>query len=101
MQSQENMERWMSSDAVINFPCRLEDLPTPALIVDEDVVRRNCERMVAKAAKAGVTLRPHVKVSYAWMGFAHPFDRTLNCGYNREFLHHTGEFIHYYRTYLD
>jgi hypothetical protein len=63
MAESNSIERWMSSETVTNFPCRLDDLPTPALIVDEDVVRRNCTQMSAKAAKAGVMLRPHVKVN--------------------------------------
>jgi D-serine deaminase-like pyridoxal phosphate-dependent protein len=46
---------------MVKFPCSLEDLPTPALLVDEDVVRRNCEKMLSKAAAAGVNLRPHMK----------------------------------------
>lgn len=47
--------------ADITFPCRIEDLPTPCLLVDEDAVRQNCEKMLSKASSADVTLRPHVK----------------------------------------
>ena len=43
------------------LPCSLKDLPTPCLLVDEDVVRSNCESMLQKAAQARVYLRPHVK----------------------------------------
>lgn len=45
----------------MKFPCSLEDLPTPALLVDDDTVRRNCEKMLSKAAAAGVNIRPHMK----------------------------------------
>lgn len=49
-------------DTASNFVGRsIGDLPTPCLVVDEDVVKRNCERMLAKAREAGVKLRPHVK----------------------------------------
>lgn len=40
---------------------QLSDLPTPALLLDLDILTRNIERMSAKAQKLGVTLRPHVK----------------------------------------
>src|SRR4051794_37376731 len=39
----------------------LDDLPTPALLLDLDVVERNLRRMAERAAALGVTLRPHVK----------------------------------------
>ncbi len=41
----------------------LEDLPTPALILDLDRVERNCERMIRRAAELGVLLRPHMKTA--------------------------------------
>ena len=40
---------------------RLEDLPTPALLLDLDVLERNLERMAAKVRRLGVALRPHIK----------------------------------------
>lgn len=40
---------------------RIDDLPTPALLLDLDILTRNIERMAAKAAKLGVRLRPHIK----------------------------------------
>lgn len=40
---------------------RVADLPTPAAVVDLDVVERNCERMASRAHDLGVALRPHVK----------------------------------------
>jgi D-serine deaminase-like pyridoxal phosphate-dependent protein len=39
----------------------IEDLPTPAVLVDLDVLERNVARMAARARAAGVGLRPHVK----------------------------------------
>ena len=41
----------------------LDDLPTPALILDRAVLRRNLKRMSARLAAAGVMLRPHVKTA--------------------------------------
>lgn len=40
---------------------RVHDLPTPALLVDLDVLERNLARMQAKCDRLGVALRPHVK----------------------------------------
>ena len=34
---------------------------TPALLVDRTIVQRNCDRMRQKAARSGVSFRPHVK----------------------------------------
>lgn len=39
----------------------ITELPTPALLLDLDVLERNLARMQARAARAGVRLRPHVK----------------------------------------
>lgn len=39
----------------------LDDLPTPALILDLDVLERNLTRMSGRAESLGVRLRPHVK----------------------------------------
>jgi D-serine deaminase-like pyridoxal phosphate-dependent protein len=39
----------------------LDDLPTPCLLLDLDVVERNLRRMAERAAALGVALRPHVK----------------------------------------
>ncbi len=40
---------------------RLDDLPTPALVLDLSVLEANLERMQAKADRLGVALRPHAK----------------------------------------
>ena len=39
----------------------IEDLPTPAVLVDLDVVERNIARQTERARAAGVRLRPHAK----------------------------------------
>lgn len=41
----------------------LNDLSTPALILDLDRVERNCERMIDRATRLGVQLRPHMKTA--------------------------------------
>jgi len=40
---------------------KLNELPTPALVVDLDRLERNIERMADRARQLGVRLRPHVK----------------------------------------
>src|SRR5262245_33472833 len=39
----------------------IDDLPTPVLLLDLDVLERNLRRMSEKAAGFGVALRPHIK----------------------------------------
>ena len=39
----------------------LHDLPTPAVVVEIETVRRNIRRMADYCAKHGLALRPHVK----------------------------------------
>lgn len=41
----------------------LEDLKTPNLLLNEAVLRRNCERMSQRMKQAGLTLRPHMKTA--------------------------------------
>jgi D-serine deaminase-like pyridoxal phosphate-dependent protein len=41
----------------------LEQLETPALLLDEAIMTRNIERMRNQARRLGVTLRPHVKTN--------------------------------------
>ena len=41
----------------------LDDLPTPALILDRAILRRNLKRMSDRLRGAGVMLRPHVKTA--------------------------------------
>lgn len=44
------------------------ELPSPSFVVDVDVVKRNCTRMIAKAKQQGVRMRPHVKTHKAIEG---------------------------------
>jgi len=39
----------------------IEDLPTPAVVVDLDVLERNIRSMAERALESGVRLRPHAK----------------------------------------
>jgi len=39
----------------------IHDLPTPALLLDADVLERNLRRMAERAETLGVSLRPHIK----------------------------------------
>jgi D-serine deaminase-like pyridoxal phosphate-dependent protein len=39
----------------------LDQVATPALLLDLPKLRRNCDRMLAKARSLGTTLRPHMK----------------------------------------
>lgn len=41
----------------------IHDLPSPALLLDLDVLERNVRRMAEKAHRLGVALRPHFKTS--------------------------------------
>jgi len=45
----------------VGDPRRLDDLATPAVVVDLDVLERNIGRMAALARAAAVRLRPHAK----------------------------------------
>lgn len=40
---------------------RLDEIPTPALVLDLDVLDANLERMARRLQRLGVTVRPHVK----------------------------------------
>src|SRR5258708_15943184 len=41
----------------------IDDLPTPALILDRAILRRNLKRMSDRLSTAGVVLRPHLKTA--------------------------------------
>ena len=43
------------------LPKTIADLETPCFLVDIDVVKRNCQRMIDRCQKFGVELRPHMK----------------------------------------
>lgn len=47
--------------ATITAGTRTDDLPTPSVVVDLDVLERNAARMARLAEQAGVALRPMVK----------------------------------------
>ncbi|MCB1645644.1 MAG: DSD1 family PLP-dependent enzyme [Pseudomonadales bacterium] len=47
---------------VLDQPVRLEDLPTPALIIDLDAMERNLDKMQQHLASAGMVLRAHTKM---------------------------------------
>ncbi len=40
---------------------RLQDVPTPAAVVDRAVVRRNCDSMLRACEALQLDFRPHVK----------------------------------------
>ena len=42
---------------------KLDDLPTPVLLLDRQRLLRNCARMRERAAALGVSLRPHLKTA--------------------------------------
>src|SRR4051794_17825979 len=46
---------------VVRDGASLDQLDTPAVVVDLDVLERNVERMAAFAREHGVVLRPHAK----------------------------------------
>lgn len=48
---------------VAERPSRILELITPALLLDRAKLERNAERMRARVAELGVTLRPHVKTA--------------------------------------
>lgn len=43
----------------------LQDLVTPCLIIDPDRVKKNCDRMLQRARRLGIRLRPHLKTAKA------------------------------------
>jgi D-serine deaminase-like pyridoxal phosphate-dependent protein len=44
-------------------PRTIDEIPTPALILDRQRLHANADRMRSRVAQLGVTLRPHVKTS--------------------------------------
>jgi len=49
--------------AAPDTPSTLNELQTPCMTVDLDVVKANCTRMIERAQGLGVGLRPHMKTS--------------------------------------
>lgn len=39
----------------------LEEIRTPAFIVEDKIVKRNSQRMIENAEKRGLQMRPHMK----------------------------------------
>src|SRR5436305_15052193 len=56
---------WSRSYSMMDSPmdsrATLDDLATPCLLLDLDVVERNLRQMAGRAADLGVALRPHIK----------------------------------------
>jgi 3-hydroxy-D-aspartate aldolase len=46
---------------MVNRGMQIEDVPTPALVLNVDAVERNLQRMAEDCRAAGVALRPHAK----------------------------------------
>ncbi len=45
------------------FPCSIQDLPTPCLLLRRSRLVANCRKMAARMAEKGVGLRPHLKTA--------------------------------------
>lgn len=54
----------------------IDHLSTPAFVVDLDVVKANCERMLARAQKGGVHLRGQTKTHKTIEGAIYQTGRT-------------------------
>jgi D-serine deaminase-like pyridoxal phosphate-dependent protein len=52
--------------AELTLPAALDELPTPALVVDVNRMQPNIDTMAQRYADAGIALRPHVKTSKCW-----------------------------------
>ncbi|EFA85514.1 hypothetical protein PPL_01471 [Heterostelium album PN500] len=39
----------------------IKQLPSPSVVVDEEIVRRNCKKMIDRSKQLGVAIRPHMK----------------------------------------
>lgn len=48
---------------VPDFPMKLADLPTPCLVLDRTILRRNIRRMAEAVGRHGIGLRPHMKTA--------------------------------------
>ena len=59
---------------------KLDDLPTPCLVLDRTILQRNLDAMGLAVARLGVALRPHMKtaksIDVARMVLANPYGRT-------------------------
>lgn len=57
------MDNSVQATATIDHAAMIEDLVTPALLLDRDRLDRNVSRLATRARSLGVTLRPHVKTA--------------------------------------
>ena len=64
----------------------LGDLPTPALILDLDILERNLERMAQRISQAGAQLRPHFK-THKCLEIAALQKKLGACGFTASTLH--------------
>lgn len=56
------LEPALSHEAIpLDAPIPVEDVPTPALLIDVAAMERNLAKMTAHAAERGIALRPHTK----------------------------------------
>lgn len=46
-----------------DLPQTIHDVETPCLLVDIDIVKKNCQRMIDRCKTMGVELRPHMKTN--------------------------------------
>ena len=62
--AREGLSQQLSHGAPCDFVCcetSIEELQSPALLINLDVVEQNCRSMESAAAKHGLNLRAHVK----------------------------------------
>ena len=52
----------------------LEDVPTPAAVLDRAIVKRNCDQMLAACKALDVQFRPHVKTHKVKTSFVECYD---------------------------
>ena len=48
---------------MIKFPCQIEDLPTPCLVLRRSRLHQNCRKMAEHIKGKGIGLRPHLKTA--------------------------------------
>ncbi len=53
----------MTADHPMTLPMTLQDLATPALLLDRTRLTANCARMARRMTEAGIDLRPHLKTA--------------------------------------
>ncbi|MFQ3459191.1 DSD1 family PLP-dependent enzyme, partial [Bradyrhizobium sp. UFLA01-814] len=53
----------MSSAPALNAPHPLAGIETPCLVLDEDRMLHNIDRLKTRLARLGVPLRPHLKTA--------------------------------------